>query len=348
MTLTALDNIDKMPHIVTEFDAFGCRYDPSSRAGHYESYFIRANHSSKAQAFWIRYTLFAAKGGNQAPYGELWAIYFDGTTNVVCRETVAIDQCEVAKHGLSVTMGDASLIADTIHKDTAHKGHAKGSSKTDGNKISWQLDYEGDSQPLLFLPENYYQRSLPKAKSVVGSPNVNFNGGLTIGSNVIEVKNWQGSVNHNWGPKHTDRYAWGQVAGFDNFPDSFLEIVTARVKIGPVLSPALTILVLRIVDREYALNTFWHGMKAKAHYNNFTWQFATKQHNVAIEGNISAAKNCFARLLYPNPPGDTNYCYNSKIAQCELQVMEVGKPKLTLTTAHRAAFEILTPDFIDL
>ena len=39
------------------------------------------------------------------------------------------------------------------------------------------------------------------------------------------VDGWVGSQNHNWGRKHTDRYAWGQVAGFDDAPGSFLEQV---------------------------------------------------------------------------------------------------------------------------
>ena len=42
------------------------------------------------------------------------------------------------------------------------------------------------------------------------------------------VDGWTGSVNHNWGTRHTPAYAFGQVCGFDDAPDSSLEIVTAR------------------------------------------------------------------------------------------------------------------------
>jgi hypothetical protein len=45
-----------------------------------------------------------------------------------------------------------------------------------------------------------------------------------------------GSQNHNWGSRHTDHYAWGQVAGFDDDPDAFLELSTARVRVGPLIS----------------------------------------------------------------------------------------------------------------
>jgi hypothetical protein len=51
------------------------------------------------------------------------------------------------------------------------------------------------------------------------------------------MMDWVGSQNHNWGSKHTDRYSWGQVAGFDAHPESFLEVATARLKLGPLWTP---------------------------------------------------------------------------------------------------------------
>lgn len=55
-----------------------CRYQPGQTAGHYESYFVRANHPRRALAFWIRYTIFAPHGRPADAVGQLWAIWFDG------------------------------------------------------------------------------------------------------------------------------------------------------------------------------------------------------------------------------------------------------------------------------
>ena len=54
------------------------RFQPADAGGHYESWFQRANHPSRPQAFWIRYTIFSPKGRPQDAVGELWAVYFDG------------------------------------------------------------------------------------------------------------------------------------------------------------------------------------------------------------------------------------------------------------------------------
>ena len=59
-------------------DENAARYRPGEPAGHYESYFLRANHPNRPLAFWIRYTVFSPAGRPEAAEGELWAIVFDG------------------------------------------------------------------------------------------------------------------------------------------------------------------------------------------------------------------------------------------------------------------------------
>ena len=58
-----------------------CQFDEQSRKGHYESYFLRANHPTENKAFWIRYTLFSPKGRPADNIGELWVMYFDADQN---------------------------------------------------------------------------------------------------------------------------------------------------------------------------------------------------------------------------------------------------------------------------
>ena len=57
---------------------------------------------------------------------------------------------------------------------------------------------------------------------------------------------------------------------------------------------------------------------------------------------MHAPKSLFVGLTYNNPPGGTKTCLNTKLAACELTVERTGQAPRTLTTSHRAAFEILT------
>ncbi len=58
-------------------------------------------------------------------------------------------------------------------------------------------------KPLYLLPKGFYHLFFPKAKSLVISPLSIFNGTIFINDKKIRITNWKGSLNHNWGSKHT-------------------------------------------------------------------------------------------------------------------------------------------------
>jgi hypothetical protein len=309
------------------------RYVVGERAGHYESWFQRANHPMRPLAFWIRYTIFAPPGRPGDAVGELWAVWFDGERQrvVAVREEAPIARCSFSGRGLEVSIDGRRLDARGLTGAAALGAHG----------IAWDLRYTADAAPLLLLPERLYSGGFPRAKALVGSPLARYDGVLTVDGERVAVDGWVGSQNHNWGSRHTDRYAWGQVAGFDDAPDAFLELSTARVRIGPLLTPRLTVLVLRLDGVEHRLSATPIALGARATYAPFRWRFATRARGVRIQGEIEAPAWSFVALPYRNPPGGTKWCLNSKIARCALTVMRRGRPDRVLRTANRAAFEIL-------
>ena len=305
--------------------------------GHYESFFQRANHRSRPLAFWIRYTLFSPRDHPEDAVGELWAIYFNGETgdHVVVRQAVPLSDCTFSRSAFMVQVAGASL----------EPGHLQGTARMGAASIAWDLLYQSAEAPLLLLPLRLYSTRLPAAKSVVGTPLATFQGKLVVNGEPITVDQWVGSQNHNWGSKHTDQYAWGQVAGFDTHPESFLEVATARLKVGPVGVPPLTLLVLRHEGKEWALNTIRQSWRAAGSFAVGQWTFRSQTGEIDIAGTISAPRQAFVGLRYRNPPGGTKECLNTKLASCELTVKERGTNRQdTLSTSHRAAFEILTDD----
>jgi len=316
------------------------RYRVGQRAGHYESFFQRANHPTRPLAFWIRYTLFSPEGRPEEGIGELWAVSFDGESgrHVAVKEEHRLSLCRFDRSSLHVEVGDSRLTA----------GSLVGSASSGGDTISWDLTFAGHEAPLLLLPRRLYATALPKAKTLVGLPLASYTGRLTVNGEPLEIADWVGSQNHNWGQRHTDHYAWGQVAGFDDHPASFLEVATARLKIGPLWTPPMTSLVLRHEGEEIALNTFRRMLRAKGTFRYFTWNFRSENDDVRVQGTIAAPREAFVGLAYYNPPGGTKHCLNSKIASCEIELTRkhggaAGEPQI-LTTQSRAAFEILTDD----
>ncbi len=313
-----------------------CRFDPARAAGHYESYFQRANHPSRPLAFWIRYTIFSPKGRPDQTVGELWASYFDGEKRCITavKEAFPLAECRFSPTELNMQIGRATLDERSLH----------GEARTGDRHLQWNLNYSGDAPPLLLLSPALYNAPFPKAKALVGTPLASYGGLLIVDGETIPINGWVGSQNHNWGSRHIDHYAWGQVAGFDGAPDAFLEISTARIRLGPVWSPWLTPVVLRAEGQEYALNGLLRSALSFGRFDMFTWRFDAGTGRLRIHGEISAEPEAFVALNYDNPPGGSKTCLNTKLARCTVTLERAGQLAQTFHTEHRAAFEILTDD----
>ncbi len=319
------------------------RFDPQATAGFYESYFQRANHPSRPLAFWIRYTVFVPRGQPQAAAGELWAIYFDGESgrSTVVYEAHPIAGCSFSRTGFDVRVGEASLGPGVLQGSAAQAGH----------RIGWSLSYEGGGPALCLLQAQAYEASFPAAKSVVPSPGCRYRGRLEVDSETIDIDGWLGSQNHNWGLRHTDQYVWGQVAGFDGADDAFLECFSARLRLGPVWSPYLSLLVLRVGSEQYTHNALGRAVLAHARVNRadgFDWSLVSQRDGVRIAVRVHAPAAAFVRLRYRNPPGGEKICMNTKLANATLSLKRPGQPELQLRCAQRAAFELVNdPEHTD-
>jgi len=320
------------------------RFRGEKSGGHYESYFMRANDGATGNAFWIRYTIFQPDKGASSPkqaMAELWAIWFEkGKAPVAAKSEYPLAQAKYSNTNFELDWAGALL------NSSALKG---GANNCGENKIEWDLKMTAiksakDNHALFPMPVSTLDAPLPRAKLLVAQPFIQFTGSLHVNGKKISINGWQGSQNHNWGSRHTDEYAWGQVAGFDNEPDTFLEVASAKLKFGPVMTPYLTPIVLRHKGQQFELNSYWQSFRNKADIKYFDWSFSGETSDLKIEGRIHADRGDFVALNYYNPPGDVKTCLNSKIAACELTLTEKSRIglELKLKTANRAAFEILT------
>lgn len=295
---------------------------------------MRANHPAQPRALWIRYTIFSPHGSPGAAVGELWAIHFDATRdrNVAVTCEVPLSQCRFAPDAFDIRVGEAVLDDRHLH----------GSAATGSHRLSWELGYAGDAPPLTLLDPSLYEARFPKAKAVAAQPRIELRGHLEVDGERVEVDGWVGSQNHNWGSAHTDEYAWGQVVGFDDAPESILEVATARLKLGPVWTPRLTPIALRHRGRDHVLGTIRQSLRNRGSFEPFAWWFRGENDDVRIDGEMSAPRSAFVGLPYRNPPGGIKQCLNSKIATCRVVVVDKASgDRDVLSTDHRAAFEIV-------
>jgi hypothetical protein len=178
---------------------------------------------------------------------------------------------------------------------------------------------------------------------MVRHPLATFDGQVELDGARLRLQQWAGSVNHNWGKRHTPAYAFGQVCGFDGEPEVSLEIVTAHAAVGPISLPAATLFVLRYKGREFAVRSIPGARRTHGRYSPFSWSFGGRVGEVTMEGEITAEPTDVIGLTYFDTGGATKYCYNSALATCRIRLSGEGFND-ELAASRRAMFEILLPE----
>jgi hypothetical protein len=305
----------------------------SATAPYYESRYIRANHPELPQALWLRETLLLPTAGE--PVADVWVMVFDpdGAGNRALKEPYAIDAAVYDYDDWTARIGAATI------DDRSAQGVVTGRNRS----ARWDLRITpGSEEPVKLLTERGYNARFPTAKTMVRHPMAQFDGQLELDDVRVVVDGWTGSVNHNWGTRHTPAYAFGQVCGFDDAPDSSLEIVTARAAIGPVLTPAATLFVFRHAGQELAVRSILGSLQTHGRFQPFSWAFGARVRDQTIEGEIVTAPDDVIGLTYTDTDGGSKYCYNSAIATCRIQLAGKAFERTELVATRRAMFEILT------
>ncbi len=300
---------------------------------YYESRFIRANAADRAQALWLRSTLLLPTAG--APVADSWVMVFDpdGAGNQALKVPHPIDQSDFDDDAWTARIGGTSI----------DDRSARGSLTAAGRTARWDLRITpGDEAPVRLLTDRGYKARFPAAKTMVRHPLARFDGSVELDGTGVQVTGWTGSVNHNWGRRHTPAYAFGQVCGFDGAPASSLEIVTAHAAVGPVKLPAATLLVLRHDGREVAVRSVLATRHTRGEYEPFRWSFGARVDGFTVDGEITAQERDVIGLTYTDTGGDSKYCYNSALATCRIMLSGSGLAATELTATRRAMFEILT------
>ncbi|MBS2011394.1 MAG: hypothetical protein JST00_00670 [Deltaproteobacteria bacterium] len=327
------------------WNAVRCPSAGDGAAGHVESYFLKLVDPEGRRALWLKATILVHEGG--APrVAEAWAVTFDRDGRpFAVKHTSPLDQASFSRDGLDVRVGDLRITP----------GHVWGRVESAGRMVACDLRFTMGTAPLVPFPsERMYETKLPSSKLVSPHPDSTFTGSYTTSSgDEVLVRGWRGMQGHNWGARHAELYAWGHCNQWDGGEDDLvLEAVTARVRVGPVLAPPLTVVCVRHRGVRYDFNAPLELIRARgtlvcpserAPSESARWSFSAKSSIATVTGEMWAEPRDFAGLGYENPDGAMTHCLNSKLARARLRLSVKGRSDVE-TMTRAAAFEIGTRD----
>lgn len=304
----------------------------AAKAGHYESFYLKACAPGGGRGLWIRHTVHKRPGADAT--GSIWFTLFDRTAG-----SPRATKVTVPASGLAVPDGGWIRVADV----EIGPGEAVGSLHTDGLGASWSLRFGGDDRPARYLPADWlYEAPLPRTKFVAPFPDAVFDGTLEVDGEVIDVAGWRGMIGHNWGTEHAERWIWLEGTGFADAPDTWFDAGAARVRLGRRASPWVPSGFLSLDGVRHRLGGLGAVRSSRIEETPTGCAFLLPGKDIVVHGRVAAPREAFVGWIYadPNPKGGEHHTVNCSVADLELTVERPGRPARTLTLPAGAAYEL--------
>src|ERR1044072_978489 len=148
-----------------------------ARAGHYESFYIKACRPGGRQGIWIRHTVHKRPGAE--PNASIWFVLFDRDAEGPRATKVTVPATELSTPAGSWIKVDGAEVGPGYARASAVTYPSIGGKSRSGREttISWDLTFSGDAEPCKYLPsDRLYETRLPKTKFVAPFPDARFSG----------------------------------------------------------------------------------------------------------------------------------------------------------------------------
>jgi len=302
----------------------------AAKAGHYESFYVKACRPGGGQGIWIRHTVHKRPGAE--PNASIWFVLFDRDADGPRATKVTVPAAQLSTPSGAWIKADGAEIGP---------GRATGTVDTDAVQAAWDLTFSGDAEPCKYLPsDRLYETRLPKTKFVAPYPDARFDGRLEIGGEKIELDGWPGMIGHNWGSEHAERWVWLEGTGFEGSPDTYFDAGAARIKLGPWTTPWVPAGMLMLEGEAHRLGGFGKVRDCSIEESAGECTFVLPGNDIVVRGKVSAPKKDFVGWIYADPKGPEHNTINCSVADLELTVERPAQPALQLFLPAGAAYEL--------
>ncbi len=316
----------------------------AAKAGHYESFYLKACRPGGGQGVWIRHTVHKRPGAE--PTASIWFVLFDRDADGPRATKVTVPAAGLSvPAGSWIKVGDAEIgpgqarCAVPLPQMTGQ--WSGGSEEADALTASWELEFSGDAAPCKYLPADWlYEARLPRTKFVAPFPNARFRGRLVVDGEEIDLADWPGMIGHNWGSEHAERWVWLEGTGFADSPETYFDVGAARVKIGSWTTPWLPSGTLMLDGEAYRLGGLGQIRAASIEESPTACEFTLPGRDIVVRGRISAPQRDFVGWVYADPEGPVHNTLNCSVSDLELTVERPGLSPRRLDLPAGGAYEL--------
>jgi len=282
----------------------------------YESWFVSARDPAARRALWIRHTRHRPRGGPESR--ALW--------------------CTVADPALGPRPVVVKQVFHTFPASAlAVAGQFRGAATAGERTVRWDLDISSGHAPLRPLrPAWLYRAAVPRTKLEATVPDGIATGEVEVGGHRVVVSGWRATVGHNWGAGHADTWVWLHAAGFAAAPDGWLELVLARIKVGPERSPWTAMGALSLGGEPFWLGGLGRRPAVDAAPGRLAATIPSPRARLHV--SVTTEDADAVAVPYTDPSGGTRAVRHAALATVEVSLRRAGAAEFSLAT-DRGAYE---------
>jgi hypothetical protein len=218
---------------------------------------------------------------------------------------------------------------------TAGPGQFQGQAAMGQHRARWDLAITGGQPPLRPLrPEVLYRAPLPRTKLEATVPDGQVTGLLEIEGREVAVSGWRGTVGHNWGSEHADSWVWLHAAEFVAAPEAWLDLVLARIRVGPARSPWTAIGALSLGGSRIVLGGLGRRPGVDARPDQLTADIPASGARLRLSVTVDDGDP--VAVVYTDPGGGTRTVRHAALARVDLALRRRGHRELTLSASSGA------------
>jgi hypothetical protein len=314
----------------------------TAKAGHYESFYVKACAPDGGRGIWIRHTVHKRPGAEAT--GSIWFTLFEREVGAPRATKLTVQASGIsAPAGGWIRVADAEIGPGRAEGSLAIGAPSAGPGASTVTRAAWSLRFAGDDRPARYLPGDWlYEAPLPRTKFVAPFPDAVFDGTVEVDGETIDLSGWPGMIGHNWGTEHAERWIWLEGTGFAASPDTWFDAGAARVKLGRRTSPWVPSGFLSLDGVRHRLGGLGAIRSSRIEETPTGCTFLLPGKGIVVHGTVEAPQEAFVGWIYadPNPKGGEHHTVNCSVADLELTVEQPGRPSRELTLPGAGAYEL--------
>lgn len=311
--------------------------------GHVESWRLVAGDRDGRRGIWLTWSVTSRprsadrRDGVVPPIADITAVAFDRDEgHVATKVSVPFTTARFMRGALDVAIDGCELSL----------GKTRGTVESGDRAIAWDLAVGPElAAPVVHLPKALYATSIPPLKRVTPLASGAISGALRVNGRTWPTDGWRAAITHAWGPSHPHLSAWVHCDAWDDAEDLVFEGVSARVRVGPVLSPMATSLFVRWRGESWDLGGREILGQSRGLISLRRWEATSKSKRLWLRAELAAETDDLVGIHRANPRGSLSYCLGTRLARARLELARPGESlPFLVATSRAAALSIVTRD----